>query len=75
MKTLRKSIKLQCDEKGIKYFHIYEVKARTRDTNEVITYDRYMDEKTAEKTVQFIYDHLSDNYISAFTMRQIVFVN
>ena len=74
MKTLRKSIKLECDEKGIKYFHIYEVRARRRENDEVITYERYMDEKTADKTVQFIYDYLSEHYKSAYTMRQIVFI-
>ena len=70
-KTMTKSIKIQQLKNGQKYFYIYEVRVKKHE-GEYVTYDRYLNEKEAEKSVDFIYEVHAELYQTAWIRRQIV---
>ena len=63
----RKSIKVTEIENGHKYFIIYEVRVK-KQNGEVIVHDRYLNRKDAEKSQDFVYEHLNNLYTCAFIM-------
>lgn len=65
------SIKIKQLENGQKYFYIYEVRAETHD-GKVVTDDRYLNEKEAQESVNFIYKVHSNIYNTAWIRKQIV---
>lgn len=68
---MTKSIKIQVTEDGQKYFTIYEV--RVMDYEDVMyTYERCMTKKSAEESVQFVYDVHQKLYRSAWIKEVLV---
>ena len=68
---MKKSINITKTENGNKYFEIYEVRARKHD-GEVIIYNRYLDEKEANDTADFVARTLHDLYEITWTRSHIV---
>ena len=68
---MTKSIKIQQLKNGQKYFYIYEVRAEKHD-GEKVTYDRYLNEKEAKESVDFIHEVHAKFYKTAWVRKQIV---
>ena len=62
---MTKQVKIQATENGQKYFVIYEVRVKKID-GDVITNDRFLNKKDAEKQVEFIYDVYKELYTTAW---------
>jgi hypothetical protein len=68
---MKKQIKVQALENGQNYFTIYEVRV-TKNDGETITYDRYLNKKDAEKSVEFVYEVHQNLYKTAWIRESIV---
>lgn len=69
---MTKQIKIQTTtELGQKYFFIYEVRAKKLD-GEIITVERFLNKKDAEKEVDFVYEQYKDLYNTAWINEQFV---
>ena len=68
---MTKQVKIQATENGQKYFVIYEVRVKNID-GDVITNDRFLNKKDAEKQVEFIYDVYKELYTTAWIIEQFI---
>ena len=68
---MTKQVKIQATENGQKYFVIYEVRVKKID-GDVITNDRFLNKKDAEKQVEFIYDVYKELYTTAWIIEQFI---
>lgn len=69
---MTKQVKIQTTaEFGQKYFFIYEVRAKKLD-GEVITVERFLNKKDAEKQVDFVYEQYKGLYNTAWINEQFV---
>ena len=68
---MTKQVKIQATENGQKYFVIYEVRVKKID-GDVITNERFLNKKDAEKQVEFIYDVYKELYTTAWIIEQFI---
>ena len=65
---MKMQVNIQQTDGGIKYFHIYEVRATRKDNGATTIIDRYLSQKEAQEELEFAEKAYKDLY-SAFWMR------
>lgn len=70
---MKKQINIQATEQGQKYFFIYEVRAK-KHNGEIITHDRYFNEKEANNSLEFAEKVHKKLYRNLWIMKQIVWI-
>ena len=69
---MKKQINIQTTESGNKYIMIYEVRVKERETDEVHTYDCFLNKKDAEEAQQFVYDIHHELYSVAYICERMI---
>ena len=68
---MKKQIKVQETESGLRYFIIFEVHVK-KHNGEVVVKDRFFSEKDALKDRDFVLEDMSELYKCAWVVSQIV---